>query len=179
MATLVERENIGVDWPKAVLAGIVAMIVFAVVEMAFSWALRGQSPWQPLAIFGSATIDALWPGRHAGGGPRTIAVGAALLLALGALSGVILASIVDRIGVVPAAIAGFVFGLAMFAVDLYALAGIFPELAALRDWMSGLAYAIQGALTAGLYKAVTRHERPVVRAAPGRDLRELRHAPLV
>ena len=179
MATLVERDYIGIDWPKAIVAGVVAMIVFAVVEMAFSWAMRGQSPWQPLAIFGGVTIDALLPGQHAGGGPRTIAVGAALLVALGALSGVILAYIVDRIGVVTAAIAGFVFGLAMFAVDLYALAGIFPELAALRDWMSGLAYAIQGALTAGLYKAVTRHERPVVRAAPGRDLRELRHAPLV
>jgi hypothetical protein len=49
-------------------------------------------------------------------------VGAALLLVLGALSGIVLAYIVDRIGVASAAIAGAIFGLAMYVVDLYGVA---------------------------------------------------------
>jgi hypothetical protein len=178
MAAFVGRDDVGVAWGSAIIAGIVAMIVFAIVEIAFSWAMRAQSPWHPLAVFGTVTIDALLPDRHPGGGPRTIAVGAALLLVLGALSGVILAAIVDRVGVITAAIAGVMFGLAMFVVDLYGLARIFPLLHDLRDWMSALAYAIQGGLAAGLYKAATHHERPIV-APAGPDLRDLRHAPLV
>lgn len=177
MATLVDRNDRSIAWGPALVAGIVAMIVFAIVEIAFSWAMRGESPWHPLVVFGTATVDALMPGRPAGGGPRTIAIGCMLLLVLGALSGVILAYIVDRVGVVTATIAGAVFGLAMFAIDLYALARAFPVLADLRDWMSGLAYVIQGALAAGLYKASTHHERPVVEPS-GPDLRDLRHAPL-
>lgn len=177
--TLVPSANVRtIDWGYAIVAGIVAMIVFAIVEIAFSWAMRAQSPWHPLAVFGTVTIDALLPDRHAGGGPRTIAAGAALLLVLGALSGVIVAAIVDRVGAVTAAIAGVIFGLAMFVVDLYGFARIFPVLHDLRDWMSALAYAIQGGLAAGLYKATTHHERPIV-APAGPDLRDLRHAPLM
>ena len=178
MATLVDRNDRGIAFAPAIVAGIVAMAVFAIVEIAFSWAMRGESPWHPLVVFGTVTLDVFMPGRHAGGGPRTIAIGCALLLVLGALSGVILAYIVDRVGASTAAAAGIVFGLAMFAIDLYALARTFPVLADLRDWMSALAYAIQGALAAGLYKASTHHERPL--AMPkGPDLRDLRHAPLV
>lgn len=177
MATFVDRDNTPA-WGTALVAGIVAMIVFAIVEMAFSWAMRGASPWHPLVVFGTATIDALLPDRHAGGGPRTIVVGCALLIVLGALSGVILAAIVDRVGVVTTVIAGLIFGLAMFALDLYGFARLFPVLAPIRDWMSALAYAIQGVLTAGLYKAMTHHERPAV-VSSGPDLRDLRHAPLM
>lgn len=178
MAAFVDRDNTLVAWGTAIVAGIIAMVVFAIVEMAFSWAMRGQSPWQPLAIFGTVTVDALMPGRVASGGPRTLAIGCALLLVLGALSGLILAYIVDRVGVTTAAIAGAIFGLAMFAIDLYGLARLFPVLRDLRDWMSALAYVIQGALAAGLYKATTHHERGLVMPS-GPDLRDLRHAPLV
>jgi hypothetical protein len=177
MGVLIERDDMRVAFGTAIVAGIVAMIVFAIVEMAFSWAMRGLSPWHPLAAFGTVTVDALLPDRHAGGGPRTIGIGIALLLVLGALSGAFLAALVDRVGVLTAATVGVLFGLAMFVVDLYGFARLFPVLRDLRDWMSALASAILGGLAAGLYKATTHHERPVV-VPPGPDLRELRHAPL-
>lgn len=178
MPAFFEREETRIAWGAAVVAGIVAMIVFAIVQIAFSWAIRGEPPWHPLVVFGTLAVDVLVPDRHAGGGPRTLAAGALLLLVLGAASGAILAAIVDRVGVLTAAIAGVVFGIAMFAIDVYGLGRFFPVLRDLDDWMSALAYAIQGGLAAGLYKATTHHERP--HAAPvGRDLRDLRHAPLV
>ncbi len=62
----------------------------------------------------------------------------------------------NRVGTATAAIVGVVFGIAMYAVDMYGVARIFPSLAGLRDWMSALAYVIQGALTAALYKVMTR-----------------------
>lgn len=177
-AAVVARPNTQrVAWGIGILAGIVAMIVFAIIEMAFSWAMRGTSPLQPLVVFGTATLHALMPPAHVGGGARTAIAGAACLLALGAVSGVILAYIVDRIGVGAAALAGAIFGLAMYAIDMHGVARLLPALADLRDWMSALAYVIQGALTAALFKVMTREEATVVDNAP--DLRDLRHVPLM
>ena len=179
-ATFVARANSrSIDRGVAILAGIIAMVVFTVIEIAFSWAMRGASPLQPLVVFGTATLNALMPSAHAGGGIRTMLVGGALLLALGAMSGVIVAYIVDRIGVFGAAIAGAIFGLAMFAVDLHGIARVFPSLLDLRDWMSALAYAIQGALTAALYKVMAREEASPLADDTVHDLRNLRNVHLV
>jgi hypothetical protein len=180
MATLVAGANSRtIGWGIAILAGIVAMIVFAIIEMAFSWAMRGTPPWTPLAIFGTVTLHAIVPSAAVGGGPRTAAAGAALLVALGALSGVILAILVHRVGTATAAIVGVVFGIAMYAVDMYGVARIFPSLVGLRDWMSALAYVIQGALTAGLYKVMTRDVDEAIPEGTGHDLRDLRNVRLV
>lgn len=179
--TIVARDNThAVRWGRAALAGVVSMLVFGVVEMAFSWAIRGMSPVAPLVVFGTAVSHALAlaPAASAGGG-RTVAAGVALLLALGALYGVVVAALVQRIGTTRAALVGALFGLAMYAVDMYGLARAFPTLVELRDWMSALACAIQGALAAGLYKATTPAVVPGVRVERGHDLRDLRHARLV
>jgi len=180
MTTLVAGANSRtIGWGTAILAGIVAMIVFAVIEMAFSWAMRGTSPGTPLVIFGTVTLHAVLPSAPVGGGPRTAAAGAALLLALGALSGIIVAVLVNRVGTATAAIVGVVFGIAIYAVDMYGVARIFPSLVGLLDWMSALAYVIQGALTAGLYKVMTRDVVGVTPESTGHDLRDLRHVRLV
>jgi ABC-type lipoprotein release transport system permease subunit len=102
-----------------------------------------------------------------------------LLLALGALSGIIVAMLVNRLGTMTAAIVGVAFGLAMYAVDMVGFARAFPSLLDLRDWMSVLAYGIQGAVTAGLYKALTRDDVETVTESTGRDLRDLRDVRLV
>lgn len=168
-----------IDWGMAMLAGVIAMIVFAVIEMAFSWAMRSASPLQPLVVFGTVTLHALMPSPSVGGGIRTAIVGAASLIALGALSGLILAYVVDRASMLTAAIAGAVFGLAMYAVDLYGIARFFPALLDLRDWMSALAYVIQGALTAALYKVMTRDDALPASTEDVHDLRDLRDVRLV
>ena len=180
MATaIVARDNThSVQWGRAALAGVVSMLVFGVVEMAFSWAIRGASPVAPLVAFGTAVLHAVAPAASVGGG-RTVAAGVALLLALGVLYGVVVAALVQRIGTTRAALVGALFGLAMYAVDMYGLARAFPSLVELRDWMSALAGAIQGALVAGLYKAMAPAVVPGVRVERGHDLRDLRHARLV
>lgn len=179
-STFVPRGNTRtVDWGMAVLAGVIATIMFSIIEMAFSWAMRGASPLQPLVVFGTVTLHALMPSTHVGGGPRTMIVGAACLLALGALSGITLSYVVDRLGVRAAALVGAVFGLAMYAVDLYGVARIFASLSALRDWMSALAYVIEGTLTAALYKVMTREETAAITKETAHDLRDLRNVRLV
>lgn len=168
-----------IDWSYAIVAGIVAMIVFAIVEIAFSWASRGASPLSPLVVFGTATLNALMPSAHPGGGIKTVIVGVACLLALGAVSGIALAYLIDRLGMAGAALVGLVFGLAMFALDMYAIARVLPVLGDLRDWMSALAYAIQGVLAAALYKVMTRDDAAALPDEDAHDLRDLSNVRLV
>ena len=168
-----------IDWSYAIVAGIVAMIVFAIVEMAFSWASRGAPPLSPLVVFGTATLNALVPSAHPGGGIKTVIVGVACLFVLGAVSGIVLAYLVDRVGMAGAALVGLVFGLAMFALDMYAIARVLPALIELRDWMSALAYAIQGILAAALYKVMTRDDATALPDENAHDLRDLRNVRLV
>lgn len=178
--TLVPSANVRtIDWGYAIVAGIVAMIVFAIVEMAFSWASRGAAPLSPLVVFGTATLNALMPSAHPGGGIRTVIVGIACLVALGAVSGIVVAYLVDRLGMAGAALVGLVFGLAMFALDMFAIARVLPVLGELRDWMSALAYAIQGVLAAALYKVMSRGEAIAPPDETAHDLRDLRNVRLV
>jgi hypothetical protein len=179
-STLVAPGNIRTaHWGMAIVAGIIAMIVFTIVEMAFSWAIRGTWPWTPLETFGAIVRNVITPGMPATAGVGTAAAGSALLLVLGVLSGVIVAAIVHRLGMLTAAIVGVAFGLAMYAIDMYGFARVFPSLAGLRDWMSVLAYVIQGALTAGLYKVLTPPDADLAREDTGHDLRRLRDVRLV
>ena len=176
-STFVVRDNKRIDWSIALAAGVIAMVVFGAIESVFSWGGRGASAMHPFVVFGTATLNALAPNTVVGGGIRTAIVGGALLLVLGALSGVLLAYFVDRIGLPTAALVGAVFGLAMYAIDMYGIAKLLPALTELRDWMSALAYVLQGLLAAALYKVLTRDD--AVAPASGPDLRDLRHAPLV
>ena len=61
---------------------------------------------------------------------------------------------------------------------MHGFARIFPSLGDLRDWMSVLAYAIQGGLTAALYKAMARSLVDIVPEHAGTDMRRLREVPL-
>jgi len=78
-----------------------------------------------------------------------------------------------------AAVVGAVFGLVMYAVDMYGIARALPILVDLRDWMSALAYVIQGALTAALFTVMTREEPLPASAENAHDLRDLRDVRLV
>ena len=167
-----------IDWSMAVLAGIVAMVVFVALQIIFALTLRETGPLQPLVTFGTATLSAVAPHVAAGDGFNAAGVGVALLLALGAMSGVVLALLVHRAGAIVAIVVGGVFGIAMYAIDMYGFARFFPVLGGLRDWPSALAYVVQGALAAGLYKAMTRNAVLIIEDT-GHDLRKLRDVRLV
>jgi hypothetical protein len=177
--TFVARSNTSaIDWSMAVLGGIVAMVVFVALQIIFALTLRETGPLQPLVTFGTATLRAVAPSAAAGGGSKAAGVGVALLLALGALSGIVLALLVHRTGTIVAIVVGAVFGIVVYAIDMYGFARFFPVLVGLRDWPSALAYVVQGALAAGLYKAMTRNAVLIIEDS-GHDLRKLRDVRLV
>lgn len=178
MATNVVVRGNGIDWGKAVVAGIVSMAAFAATLMAFAWAVRGVSPWRPIDIFGAIVLGQPASESAVVHTVATMVAGALLLLALGVLSGVIVAFIVHRMHPALALTAGAAFGVAMYYVDMHGFARIFEPLAMLRGWSTLIAYAIQGGLAAGLYRAMNR---ALIETAPeyaDNDMRRLREVSL-
>jgi hypothetical protein len=144
-----------IAWGPAIGASIVAGVVFAVIEMALAWAVKGLSPWAPLHMIGAIGLGpgALTPPDTFDLGIVSTAV--VIHLALAILYGIILALIVQRLDATWAVIAGGFYGLALYFINFYGFTRLFPWFAEARDWVSILSHFVQSALMAGLYKSMT------------------------
>ena len=180
MATdVVVRGNTrAIEWGPAIWSSIIAGVVFAVIEMALAWAVKGQSPWAPLHMIGAIGLgpDALTPSDTFD--LRVIGTAVAIHFALAIVYGGILAFIVQRLGMMPAVVVGALYGLALYFINFYGFTRLFPWFADARDWVSILSHIVQSGLMAGVYKAMAH---PAAAAPPGsnddvHDLRHLRHA---
>ena len=166
------------DWGRAVVAGIVAVIVFAAMAMAYGALVRGVSPFRPLDVFGAVALGQFGPSADAGHTIATTIVGALVLLALGALWGVVIALLVHRLSPTLSLVVGVLFGIAMYYVDMYGFAWLFAPLAQLRGLSTLCAYAIQGGLTAALFNVMARARAEAEPLLPENDMRRLRDVPL-
>jgi len=145
-----------IHWSAAIWAGIIGGLVFAVLEVVLRPLVQGMSPWAPLHMIGAI---ALGPGAMAT--PDTFdlkVIGAAVVLhlVLAIVYAVILALIVARLDAGMAAIAGAVYGFALYLVNFYVFTKWFPWFADARDWISILTHIVQGALWGYLYKVLER-----------------------
>jgi hypothetical protein len=174
---VVRGNTRAIEWGPAIWSSVIAGAVFAVIEVALAWAVKGQSPWTPLHMIGAIGLgpDAMTP-------PDTFdlkIIGVAVLIhfALAILYGVILAVIIQRLGTTTAVVVGALYGLALYFINFYGFTRWFPWFADARDWVSILSHIVQSGLMAGLYKVMAR---PAAAAPPAsgdmRDLRNLRHA---
>ena len=181
MATdVVVRGNTrGIEWGPAIWSSVIAGVVFAVIEVVLAWAVKGQSPWAPLHMIGAIGLgpDALTPmGTF---DLKIIGVAVLIHFALAIVYGVILAFIIQRLGMTAAVVVGALYGLALYFINFYGFTRWFPWFADARDWVSILSHIVQSGLMAWLYK-VMAHRATAAPPASGdtgdmRDMR-LRHA---
>jgi len=189
MATdvVVSRNTRVIDWGPAISASVVAGLVFAVIEMALAWAVKGQSPWAPLHMIGAMGLgpDALAPADTFD--LRIVSVAVAIHMALAVLYGVILALIVQRLNTAAAVVVGALYGLALYLINFYGFTWLYPWFADARDWVSILSHVVQSGLMVGLYKAWAESdlvERSDLRRRgdverPSHDLRHLHARPQI
>ena len=164
-----------IDWGPAIWASLIAGVVFAVLEIALAWAVKGQSPWAPLHMIGAIGLgpDALTP-------PDTfdlkiISTAVVIHFALAILYGVILAFIVQRMETTWAILVGGLYGLALYLINFYGFTRLFPWFAEARDWVSILTHIVQSGLMAWIYKAMAHHPVVATDAQPAHDLRHAHH----
>lgn len=152
----------------AITAGIVAGIVFMLLEMALVMLVQGQSPWGPPRMMGAIVMgkDVLPP--PASFDATIMAVGTMVHMVLSIVLAFILGWIIShwRMSLMTAIIAGIVFGLIVYLVDFYIMTAMFPWFAMARGPINIFAHAVFGLVAGWVYHAMARPDHVDDRREP-------------
>lgn len=145
-----------VDWRSAVIAGLVAGLVFLLAEMIGRAAVTGGSPWIVVRY-----IAAIVMGENVLPPPPTfdaVIFVVALLVnfVLAVIFSMILAAIIHEWELVVGIVIGALFGLAIYAINYYTFTRFFPWFFPVRNWTDILSHVLFGAVAGGVYEALER-----------------------
>jgi hypothetical protein len=148
----------------AALAGIIAGLIFMMLEMILVPMFMNGSPWGPPRM-----IAAIILGKEVLPPPATFDLGvlmAAIMLhlMLSIIYVIILAMIVKSMSLGLAILIGAVFGFVLYLVNFYGMTGIFPWFANARNWVSIFSHIMFGIIAAWSYAGLVRrhsHKNPV------------------
>ena len=132
------------DWKAGVLAGIIAAIASDIV-LSVGVMLQGESPWVPAHLIAAMLLgsDALPP--PSGFEPGVVAIASLIHFTLAVGYGMIGAWLFDRLSYRAAAVAGAVFGLAVYLVNYDVIAPLlFPWLTELRGVVGVITHLVFG-----------------------------------
>jgi hypothetical protein len=146
------------DWKMAIWAGVIAGIVFLVLEMLLVWVVQGMSPWAPPRMMAAIVLG---PGILPPPADFSLmAVMTAMMIhfPLSIVYGLVLGWAIHRLEMGMALLVGAAFGLiAVYAVNFYLIAPMaFPWFVEARNWISVLAHVIFGVVLAGAYVGMRR-----------------------
>jgi uncharacterized membrane protein YagU involved in acid resistance len=137
------------DWKAGAWAGVIAGVVFMMLEMAMVWMFLGQSPWGPPHMIAAMVLgkDVLPPPETWAPFDLTIMMVAMVVhFALSIVYGLIGAWLVHRFDAMGALMVGAAFGLAIYIVNFYLVAPVaFPWFEMARNWVSVFAHVMFGA----------------------------------
>ena len=147
-----------IDWKAAIWAGIIAGLVFMVLEMLLVQLVGEGNMWGPPRMMAAIVM-----GREVLPPPATFDAGVLIVamivhFALSLVYAFIFAWIVGQwqMTMVSAAIGGLVFGLVIYAVNFYGFTVLFSWFAEARNWITILAHAIFGATLGVVYRPLAR-----------------------
>jgi hypothetical protein len=142
-----------VDFRAVFWAGIVSGLVFLVVNMLLSWIILG-TPWIFVRMAAALLLgqDALPP--PASFDLIIFLVALVIHLVLSLVFTTVLASIIHKWGLAVGIIGGALFGLALYAINIYTFSIFFPWFFSLRSWIILLSHLIYGATAGGMYEAL-------------------------
>ncbi|MGK9168696.1 hypothetical protein KXR53_20450 [Inquilinus limosus] len=154
-------QRFQLNWQAAIAAGIIAGIVFLVVEMGLV-ALTGGEIWGPPRMMAAIAM-----GEGALPPPATFSFGIVMVamivhfvlsIVYGFILGLIIGARSMSTGI--AALVGLAFGLALYLINFYGFAAVaFPWFAMARNWMSILAHLVFGGVLGWSYKAIAERTR--------------------
>jgi uncharacterized membrane protein YagU involved in acid resistance len=147
-----------INWKAAVWAGIIAGLVFLVLEMLLVQLVGAGSMWGPPRMMAAIVI-----GREVLPPPATFDAGVFIIamivhFVLSLIYAFIFAWIVGQwqMTMTVAAIGGLLFGLVIYAVNFYGFTAVFPWFAEARNWITILAHAIFGLTLGVVYEPLAR-----------------------
>lgn len=133
---------------SGIFAGLVAGLVFLVVELILVPTVGGGALWGPPRMMGAIVLgpDVLPP--PASFDAVVVLTGMLVHFILSAVLGVIFALVVGRMQLsrTMVVLAGIVFGLIVYVVNFYGLTAVFPWFEMARNWITILAHGVFGAV---------------------------------
>lgn len=150
-----------VDWRAAIWAGLIAGLVFMMLEMGLVATVGGESPWGPPRMIAAMAMgkDVLPPPATFDFGIMMIAMMIHLVMSI--IFGVILGWAISRSGMsrTMAVVVGTVFGLIVYFINFYLMTAVFPWFAMARGGISILAHAMFGLVLGWVYHAMQSGSR--------------------
>lgn len=151
-----------VDLSAALWAGLIAGMVFLVMEMVLITIAGGGSAWAPPRMMAAIAMGSdVLPGPD---NPPTfdlgiVLVGMAVHFVLSVALAIVLGAGLGMIGAgTGTAVAlGAAFGLLVYFVNFYGFTALFPWFENARNWITIASHLVFGAAAGGSYVALARH----------------------
>jgi hypothetical protein len=147
------------DWRAFVIAAAVGGVTALIAAIALSAAALGE----PSLVLRMTASLALGPdvipvtaGKPAG----ILLIGLLIHLVLTFVYAFLVVLVVHRWGLVVGLVGGALVGLALYAINVYALSYIFPWIYPLRSWMLLLTHVILGAFVGVVYELLDKYDLP-------------------
>jgi len=143
------------SWIRAAAAGIVAGVVATVAQIILWWAFTDDLPWilyrdarlTAAIVMGPAVLPP--PSTF---DPTVMIVATGIHTGLSVAYSLILVFAIRRRPIRGALLAGLVFGLILYVVNMYGMTGMFPWFSEVRDWITVAAHVVFGIAVAAVYK---------------------------
>ena len=152
-----------VDWRAGVYAGLIAGVVFMMLEMGMVWLFMGESPWAPPRMIAAIVLGEgvlpMPPDKPATFSFGIVMTAMIIHFVLSIIYGLIGAAIVaNRMGYAAAIGLGALAGLVIYLINFYPIANaFFPWFAMARNWISIFAHVVFGAVAGWAYVALRRN----------------------
>lgn len=147
------------DWKAASWAGVIAGLVFVLVEMMLVWLVQGMSPWGPPRMMAAMVLGPGILPPPADFSAVAMATAMVIHLPLSIAYGLVLGLAVHRLRMGAALLAGAAFGLlAVYAINFYVIAPMaFSWFVEARNWISALSHVVFGMMLAASYVALRKN----------------------
>lgn len=159
------KASTGIDWSATIWAGIIAGLVFMMLEMGLVWLALGDSPWGPPHMIAAIALgkDVLPPPGTWAPFDMKIMVTAMMIhlplsIVLGMMGGILFRGVASP----RAMMIGAAFGAAIYVVSFYLIAPIaFPWFVMARNWVGLISHVMFGLVLGAVYAALRERNNAV------------------
>ena len=146
------------DWSAAFWAGLIASIVFLLLNFFLVPILLGGNMWIIIRLFSSIFLGEgiLAPPATFDSTALIVAILTNLILSIGFT--LIIAFSLHRWGILVGIVGGAIFGLAIYLINFYSVSYFYPWFFALGSWPFVLTHIIFGATAGGVYELLEVEE---------------------
>lgn len=153
--------RMSLNWGAAICAGIVAGVIATAVQIALWWVFLDALPW---ILYRDARLTAaILMGQEVLPPPATfdwhvMIVATFIHFVISITYSLILACLIYRLGMTLSLLAGGIYGLILYGINMYGVTLVFPWFSEVRDWITILTHVVFGISIAATYKILAKHE---------------------